>query len=318
MKIIYNKIFLKHETGNLPENKKRLEAFSGLKERGVINGEKYLELVHSKDYINSIKNHNNLKNFWDPETIVSEKSYEVACHAIGASIMASQNSDFALIRPPGHHAGISRGAGFCLFNNIAIASKKLVGEGKKVFILDFDGHFGDGTSEIFYNSKKVLYLSTHQYPAYPGKDGIEKIGDGEGKGYNINITLSPESGDDLFLRSIKEFLPIVQQFKPDIVGVSAGFDGHWADPLLELKFSANAYYEVGKIISENFKNIFAVLEGGYNINFLPKCVYNFIAGVNRQKIKFKEPKTTSDDFIKSTHQKRIKKLKKILSKYWTL
>ncbi len=318
MKIIYNKIFLEHETGNLPENKKRLEAFSGLKERGVINGEKYLELVHSKDYINSIKDHNSLKNFLDSETIVSEKSYNVACHAIGASILASQNSDFALIRPPGHHAGISRGAGFCLFNNMAVASQKLVNEEKKVFILDFDGHFGDGTSEIFYTSNKVLYLSTHQYPAYPGKGEIEKIGDGEGKGYNINITLSPESGDDLFLRSIKEFLPIVQQFKPDIVGVSAGFDGHWADPLLELRFSANAYYEVGGILSQNFKNIFAVLEGGYNIDYLPKCVYNFIAGINQKNLNFQEPKTVSSEKIKIAHQKRIKKLKEILSPHWKI
>ncbi len=316
MEIIYNKIFLEHDTGDLPENKKRLGAFSGLEEQEIINGEEYLSLIHSRDYINSIKNRIGLRKFVDSETLVSEKSYEVACFAVGASIMAAKTGNFALIRPPGHHAGASRGAGFCLFNNIAIASQKLVNEGKKVLIFDFDGHFGDGTSEIFYSSNKVLYLSAHQYPAYPGKDGAEKIGDGEGKGYNINITFSPESGDDLFLWSIKEFLPIAKQFKPDIVGVSAGFDGHWADPLLELRFSTNSYYEIGKTLSENFKNIFAVLEGGYNTDYLSKCVYNFIAGINQEKMAFHEPETTSTEKIKSNHKKRIQKLKEILSSYW--
>lgn len=318
MKIIYNKIFWEHDTGDLPENKKRLGAFSDLEEQKIINGERYLNLIHSRDYINSIKNRVGFRKFLDSETLVSEKSYEVACLAVGASIMAAKTGDFALIRPPGHHAGISRGAGFCLFNNIAIATQKLANDGKKVFILDFDGHFGNGTSEIFYKSTKVLYLSTHQYPAYPGTGGIEKIGEGKGKGYNINITFSPESGDDLFLWSIKEFLPIAKQFKPDIVGVSAGFDGHWADPLLELRFSANSYYEIGKILSENFKNVFAVLEGGYNTDFLPKCVYNFIAGINRQNLNFKESETNSHEQIKINHKKRIKKLKEILSKYWRL
>jgi len=320
MHIIYNKIFLEHDVGDHPENKKRLEVFSDLKEQKIINGEKYLELVHSKEYISCVKNQDQdkLKKFLDLETMVSKESYKVACFAVGASIEAAEKGDFALIRPPGHHAGINTGAGFCLFNNIAIISKKLVNTGKKVLIFDFDGHFGHGTAEIFYNSKDVLYFSIHQYPAYPGKGNPNEVGKDEGEGYTINIPLPPKSGDDLFIQSIKDFLPIMEQFNPDAVAVSAGFDGHYADPLLELNYSMNSFYKIGKILSNNFGNIFAVLEGGYNLNFLPRLVYNFIAGVNQEEIKFKEKENISNKFIEEEYNKRMKRLKKILSNYWKL
>jgi len=162
----------------------------------------------------------------------------------------------------------------------------------------------------------VLYVSLHQFPAYPGKGWVDEIGKGEGIGYNINIPLPPGSGDDLFLKSILDFLPIMKQFKPDIVGVSAGFDGHHSDPLLDLNFSLNAFYKVGRLLAENFDKIFAILERGYNLNYLSKCVYNFIAGVNKEKIKFKEKETTSNQLTKKEYYQRIEKLKKILSNYW--
>lgn len=232
--------------------------------------------------------------------------------------MASEKGDFALIRPPGHHAGSNFGGGFCLFNNIAIASKKLVNDGKKVFIFDFDGHFGNGTSKIFYNSKDVLYSSIHQYPAYPGEGKIEKIGEGEGKGFNINFPLPLYSGDDIFLRAGEILISIGKQFSPDIVGISAGFDGHKSDPLLNLNFSATSFYKIGKWLSENFSKIFAVLEGGYNLEFLPKCVFNFIAGVNKEEIPFKEKETKTSKIIKKEANLREKEFRKIISKYWKI
>lgn len=186
--------------------------------------------------------------------------------------------------------------------------------------MDFDGHFGDGTSEAFYETDKVLYISLHQFPAYPGKGWIDEIGrgkgKGKGKGYNINIPLPPGSGDDLFLKSILDFLPTMEQFKPGIVGVSAGFDGHHSDPFLDLNLTLNSYYKIGKILAENFDRIFAVLEGGYSVDYLPKGVHNFIAGINKQKTKFKEKETVSNQSVKKEYDKRMRELKKILSRFW--
>ena len=315
MDLIYNKIFLEHETGSHPENRKRLEAFGKLQETKIENGEKYLGLVHPKKYIEYIKEISQTEKSSDSDLVVNKESYKVACYTVGASILASQKQDFALVRPPGHHAGFQLSQGFCLFNSIAIAVKKLISQDKRVFIFDFDGHFGNGTAKIFYNSKNILYVSIHQYPAFPGKGWVDEIGQGEGRGYTVNIPLPPKSGDDLFIQSLMDFLSIIKQFKPDIIAVSAGFDGHHADPLLELNYSMNSFYEIGKILSNNFENIFAVLEGGYNINYLPKCVYNFVDGVNQEDIKFKEKMTVSDDPIKKEYSKRIEKLKENLSGY---
>ncbi len=316
MNLIYNKIFLKHETGDHLENKKRLEVFGDLPETEIENGEKYLELVHSKKYIEYIKKLSQKEESPDRDTVISKGSYQAACYVVSASIMASEQNDFALVRPPGHHAGFQKPQGFCLFNNIAVAVQKLVNQGKRVSVLDFDGHFGDGTAKIFYESKDVLYLSIHQYPIFPGKGWIDEIGQKQGRGYTINIPLPAKSGDDLFIQSLKDFLPIIKQFKPGIIAVSAGFDGHHSDPLLDLNYSANSFYEIGKMLSNNFENIFAVLEGGYNLEYLPKCVHNFLAGINQEKIKFKEELTISDDSIKEECDKRMKMLQRKLSSHW--
>lgn len=316
MKLIYNKIFLQHDTGMHPENKKRLESLGKLPETKIENGEKYLGLVHTKDYINLVKETCEIGGHLDPDTVVSEKSYEAAIYAVGATIMASKTNDFALVRPPGHHAYHDHASGFCLFNNIAIATKNLIDNGKKVMIFDFDGHCGDGTETIFYSSNKVLYWSLHQFPAYPGRGNVDEIGEGKGKGYTINVPLPPGSGDDIYLDAINRLMPIVEQFKPDIVAVSAGFDAHQEDPLLNLRLTTNAYYEVGKILNEKFKNIFAALEGGYNIEFLPKCILNFIDGINNKKIRFSEQPTTSTTDTVQKYKSRINQLEKNLSEFW--
>lgn len=318
MEIIFNKIFLLHETGYHPESKKRLEVFKDLKERKIENGEKYLNLVHSKRYIDLIKSLSQEERPLNLDTPLSKESYKVACFAVGATILASKKGSFALVRPPGHHAGSNFGGGFCLFNNIAIASKKLVNEGKKVFILDFDGHFGNGTSQIFYKSKEVLYFSLHQSPAYPGRGEINEIGEEEGEGYNVNFPLPPGSGDEIFLEVVEFALKIAKQFSPDIVAVSAGFDGHWSDPLLNLNFSATSYYKIGKLLSENFSKIFASLEGGYNLKFLPKCVLNFIAGINKEEIPFKEKETKTKKIIKNEFNLRKKEFQRTISKHWQI
>jgi acetoin utilization deacetylase AcuC-like enzyme len=316
MELIYNKISLEHDTGMNPENKKRLEAFKKLKETKIENGEKYLELFHDKYYIDLVKNACEGEERLDQDTVTCKKSYEAAIYAVGATIMAAKTNDFALVRPPGHHAHKGMSSGFCIFNNIGIAVQKLVNEGKKVLIFDFDGHLGDGTEKFFYESDKVLYWSIHQFPAFPFFGTVDELGKGKGEGFTINVPLPPGSADDIYLDAIKKVIPIAKQFNPDIVAISAGFDGYKDDLLLNLKLSLNAYYKTGKIIRENFKNVFATLEGGYNTKFLPHCVYNFIDGINDKKQRFTEDETKSDKNVWDEYNLRIKKLEKNLSKYW--
>jgi len=318
MKIIYNKIFLEHDTGMHPENRKRLESLGDLKETEVENGEKYLELVHTKVYVSMVKEACQLGGHLDPDTPVSKRTYEAAVYAVGATVMASQKNDFAMVRPPGHHAYPDHSSGFCIFNNIAIATQKLVNEGKRIFIFDFDGHLGDGTVKIFYNTDKVLYWSLHQSPAFPGGGTEDEIGANKGKGYTINVPLPAGSGDDIYMDAVNRLMPIAKQFKPDIVGVSAGFDGHKDDLLLDLKLSTNLYYKLGKLLGSNFKNIFATLEGGYNIKVFPLCVYNFIDGINDKPIRFKERATDSMIQVRDEYEARILRLEKNLSEIWRI
>lgn len=279
MDVIANKIFLAHDTGNHPENKTRLLYYPA-QETSIIDGEEYLELIHPKDYLRFVKDVCQRGQSFDPDTITSPGTWAAATAAVGAAVMASQSNDFALVRPPGHHAYRMRSSGFCIFNNIAVAVERLRRQGKKVFILDFDGHWGDGTADIFSENNDVLYTSLHQFPAFPGGGWGEEIGSGKGKGYTINIPLPVASGDDIFFKGLDVIFQAALAFKPDVVAVSAGFDAHQADPLLELNLSAKAYHEVGKLLKENFSGTFAVLEGGYNVKVLPSCIDNFLAGIN--------------------------------------
>ncbi|HXH19179.1 MAG TPA: hypothetical protein VNJ07_08865 [Chitinophagales bacterium] len=316
MDIIYNTVFLLHETGFHPENRRRLEAFGDLVETNIVSGMPYLELIHPREHVKMIEEACAREDMIDADTVTSKGSFEAAVHAVGAAVMASQTNSFALVRPPGHHAFRTRASGFCLFNNIAVAVQKLVNEGKRVFIFDFDGHYGNGTADIFYNTNNVLYGSLHQYPAYPGNGFINEIGDGEGKGFNINIPLPHESGDDVFQDGCEFIFSIAKMFEPDVVAVSAGFDAHHADPLLNLRLTANSFHWAGLRLREHFKNIFAVLEGGYNTDYLPKCVYNFIDGINGKKIQFTETPAASPDFVIKEYQRRMHLLKNLTAEMW--
>lgn len=317
MQLIYNSIFLEHDTGTHPENKSRLLSLGELPETEIENGEKYLSLVHTPEYIEKVKAICiEGGGMLDADTIASEQSYNAAVHAVGATVMASQTGDFALVRPPGHHAYPDKASGFCLFNNVAIAAQKLVNEGKRVLIFDIDGHLGDGTVNYFYNSNQVMYWSIHQFPAFPGGGDADEIGEGEGKGYTINVPLPLGSSDEIFIAAFNTFLPVAKEFNPDVVAISAGFDSHQFDFLLGLRFSVNAYYEIGKLISSNFNNVFATLEGGYNTEVLPECLYNFLDGINNKEQRFFEKETDSWIQTHDEFEGRIALTRMHLSKYW--
>ena len=317
MELIYNPIFLRHDTGMHPENIKRLTSLGGLPVTEIVNGEKYLELVHSPEYIKKIKDMSESGGgHSDTDTIVSVGSYEAAIHAVGATIMASERENFALTRPPGHHARQDHSSGFCLFNNIAIAAQYHANKGKKVLIIDIDGHLGCGTEKFFYGSDNVMYWSLHQHPAFPGGGDAHEIGEGKGEGYTINVPLPPGIGDDIFMDAFESFLPVAKEFNPDIVGISAGFDSHQYDLLLDQRLTVNTYYKIGKEISANFKNVFATLEGGYNIEVFPKCLHNFLDGINNVKMRHTERHTDSLIQIFYEYEGRKALTMQLLKNYW--
>ena len=279
MEILFNRKFLKHNPGSYAEGPYRIEAFQSQVREVDRNGEAFITLVHSQAHLERVRDacmHRQVL----AEVHLSPESYEAACSAAGLTVLAAEQGDFAVVRPPGHHAKRERADGFCLFNNMAIAAQKLVNEGKKVFILDIDAHHGDGTQQIFYDSDQVLYCSVHQQFAYPGSGERDETGEGPGKGYTMNFPLPAGAGDRELLEAVDKAISSAREFQPDAVGVSAGFDGYIDDRLLDLRYTLNGYYQVGIKLSASFENIFAVLEGGYHLD-IPYCAYQFIRGVNR-------------------------------------
>ena len=280
-------------------------------------GADYLELIHLKTYIETVRQHCAKAEPLDGDTCTSPKSFDAATTAVATTILAMEGGDFALVRPPGHHAYRDEAQGFCLFNNIAIAAQKAVNEGKRVLILDFDGHLGDGTMDIFYNSDQVLYWSLHQYPAYPGNGAPSEIGAGKGLRYTINCPLPAGSGDDIFKHAIEYMLPAALQFQPDVVAVSAGFDAHQFDPLLQLRATGNFYHWIGQMLQQHFPGkLFAALEGGYNAEELPGCVFNFIAGVHGEVMPHPERPTSSGLRVWETYEMYLHQAGGALMKYW--
>ncbi|MDP2718324.1 MAG: histone deacetylase [Dehalococcoidia bacterium] len=297
--LIYSPIYLEHDTGSHPENAKRLEAVMAyLKKMGVLNRigvfpprkatVDEVALVHTKEYITSIENKAINGGGWlDMDTFLSPASFDVAMYAVGGvltgieKVMAGElSSAFALVRPPGHHAGISKASGFCIFNNVAVAARYALKEYKlqRVMIVDFDVHHGNGTSDIFYSDPAVLYFSTHQYPFYPGTGSISETGSGEATGNTVNIPLPAMSGDSIYNRVFEEILvPIGRRFRPQLILVSAGYDGHREDYLATMRLTVDGFVRMTATIKQlagelcGDRMVFA-LEGGYATESLSECI----------------------------------------------
>jgi acetoin utilization deacetylase AcuC-like enzyme len=281
---------IKHDTGpGHPECPERVPAIlTGLKkiqsqkliwkEIGSFD-EKYIELTHSKKYLEKINQSFPKEDlvFLDGDTIVSKGSKKAAYDAVGAIINAidavmSQEFDnaFCVVRPPGHHAEKEQAMGFCIFNNVAVGATYLLEKYKldKVAIIDFDVHHGNGTQDIFYNEKKVLYISSHQFPFYPGTGSKDEIG----KFNNIlNIPLKAGTVSEEFFNSYKKVYDKLNEFRPQFILLSAGFDAHKNDPLANVDLESRDYYiltkEIMKIAKKICSNkIVSILEGGYNLS----------------------------------------------------
>ncbi len=294
MKVAYisDPVFALHDTGEWhPESAMRMLALQRAvkpMEKSLIHlspvkvSAKLIETVHTLEHIENVRAHCEALEPIDADTVCVKESWDAALAAVGAGIVAVDAVTDALakrvfcgIRPPGHHATRSKAMGFCLFNNIAVTARYAQTRGyQKVAIIDFDVHHGNGTQDIFYDDGSVLYLSTHQSPAYPGSGNSDERGSGEGVGTTFNFPFAPGSGDDLVVPLYEERLgPILDDFSPDILLVSAGYDLHEADPLAGLAVTTEG---VGRIVDAILKASDApaifMLEGGYNIDALQECV----------------------------------------------
>ena len=306
--IVFSKEFSKHDNKGHPENAERLSVMmKEIKKSPFYNElqfiepemlpEKLLYDIHSERMIEQIKDINNEGESWiDLDTYVCRSDYEIARLAAGGLVKACNNiidgktdNAFALVRPPGHHATKNRSMGFCLFNNAALAANELSKQGKKVLIFDFDVHHGNGTQDIFYDRKDVLYQSLHLSPHYPGTGDTDEIGEGPGKGYTINAPLPHGNGNNAVSKLLDEiFIPIAKQFKPDFIIISSGYDSHHSDPLGGLRFTSNFFGEMTARFQEIQPKMACTLEGGYNLQWIGKCLVSQLAQMTDNEVKFND------------------------------
>jgi len=294
--IITTDTYLNHNTGQgHPERADRvsavIESLKKLKNKNLIwkkpstFDQKLLEITHDNNYVNKVKKSFPEKGliFLDGDTIVSPGSKQATLDAVGSIIVAIdgvqskefQNA-FCAVRPPGHHAEKNKAMGFCIYNNVAVGAQYLLNKYKlnKVAIVDFDVHHGNGTQDIFYDNEKVLYISTHQYPFYPGTGGDNE----KGKYNNIfNIPLPAGTTSEEYLNAYEFVLKKLKEFKPEFILFSAGFDAHENDPLAQFQLKSKDFYELTKRTLSLAKSccngkVVSVLEGGYDLNALKESV----------------------------------------------
>ncbi len=284
LSVVINDLFLSHSNPpGHPECRERLSAIlqtlqsSGLLEKTVPADsqpatEEQITLVHSKSYFDMVKSTSD-KEFsqLDDDTSTSEKSFDAALMGSGGLISSVDSilsgdidTAFVLSRPPGHHAEHDRAMGFCLFNHAAVASAHLLTSNKlkRVLIIDWDVHHGNGTQHIFYDTPHVLYFSVHQFPFYPGTGSLKELGYQDGLGYTVNVPSPSMLGDEDYMRIFNEILgPIAEQYSPEFIIVSAGFDAYQADPLGGMLITRNGF---ARLTSVRQKTPFSGIEDCYS------------------------------------------------------
>jgi len=287
-----------------------------------------LTRVHQLAYIDRLGQAAGRSGYLDPDTYFSPESVAAARRAAGGSIAlvdalrdGEASVGLALVRPPGHHARPGSAMGFCLLNNVAVAAAHARARGaSRVAILDWDVHHGNGTQEMFYADPSVLYLSLHQYPFYPGTGAADEVGEGEGRGSTVNVPLSQGADDAVYEAAFSRVIaPIIEQFDPDLVLVSAGFDAHRHDPLAAMKLGEQAYGEMTRRLVAALPRgasgrLAFLLEGGYDLRALSDSLTSTLEAVEDTAVA-PEPGVAN---VSARHEAELRRVETVQKQFWRL
>ena len=333
--------FVEHQTPpGHPESSERAEVFSVVAGHWRQGGgsvvapgaatDEQLARVHAAEYLQRIQALDGRAAKLDPDTFTSAESVDLAHLAAGAvvgavdRVMTSGGAALAMVRPPGHHAESNRAMGFCLYNNIAVAAAHARTRGaSRVAIVDYDVHHGNGTQHMFEDDPDVLYVSTHQYPFYPGTGAVDEIGRGKGEGFTVNVPLEAGAADEDYRLAFSEVvLPVLRQYKPDILLISAGFDAHQQDPLAGMRVTTPAFAamtrELAAVAVECCAGrLVAVTEGGYNLRALGQCLIGVLPVLNDPRAKADWPPAAAGP-APTRGAAAVAQAKQQLGRFWKL